>query len=213
MCGLCERKEICAHLTFLIWGFSSAERFHRALLRAAEYRRFPLTLADRGFAFTLFSLSSFQVTFYSVFYEKSDGTSLYPGKIIHAAGQTEPQPSSGVSMKFGRTKMEEKLKTELEKWGIKRQYTPTGTYTRRFRFCPGRGRSLHSLQGQTVRSLTSGKSRLNPQDYENKIQQISFLGGKKKTKTDSSIFCSSKRAGNCLKMRILVLMPMPLKQF
>lgn len=54
--SLCERKETCAHLTFLIWGFSSAERFHRALPRAAEHRRFPLTLADQGFAFTLFSL-------------------------------------------------------------------------------------------------------------------------------------------------------------
>lgn len=183
MCSLCERKEIWAHLTFLIWGFSFAERFRRALLRAAEYRRFPLTLADQGFAFTLFSLLFSGYILFRVFYEKSDGTSLYPGKIIHAAGQTEPQPSSRVSMKFGRTKMEAKLKTELEKWGIKRQHTPTGTYTRRcFRFFPGRGRSLYSLQGQIVRSLSSGKRRLNPQDYENKIQQINFLGGKKKKK-------------------------------
>lgn len=216
MCGLCEKKETWAHLTFLIWGFSFAERFRRALLRAAEYRRFPLTLADQGFAFTLFSPLSFQLTFYSVFfYKKSDGTSLNCGKIIHAAGQTEPQPSSRISMKFGRTKMEAKLKTELEKWGMKRQYTPTGTYTRRFRFCPGRGRSLYSLQGQIVRSLSSGKRRLNLQDYENKIQQFNVLEGKKKgkknKKTGTSIFCSSERAGNCLKMRILVLMPMPLK--
>lgn len=186
MCGLCERKETWAHLTFLIWGFSFAEQFRRALLRAAEYRRFPLTSADQGFAFTLFSLLFSGYILFCVFYEKSDGTSLYPGKIIHAAGQIEPQPSSRVSMKFGRTKMEVKLKTELEKWGIKHQYTPTytptGTYTWCFRFCPGRGRSLYSLQGQIVRSLSSGKSQLNPQDYENKIQQMNFLGGKKKKK-------------------------------
>lgn len=33
-----------------------------------------------------------------------------------------------------------------------------------------------------MRSLSSGKSRLNPQDYENKIQQINSLGGKEKEK-------------------------------
>lgn len=78
-----------------------------------ESRRAPLVSSDfgrPGFCLHLVLSFSFQVTFYSVFYEKSDGTSLYPGKIIHAAGQTEPQPSSRVSMKFGRTKMEAKLK-------------------------------------------------------------------------------------------------------
>lgn len=50
------------------------------------------------------SRSSFQVTSHTVFFNsKSDGTSSFPEKIIHAAGQTEPQASSSLTMKFGLT--------------------------------------------------------------------------------------------------------------
>lgn len=156
----------------------------------------------------------FRVTSHTVsFNQKSDGTSSFPGKIIHAAGQTEPQASSRVTMKLGLTMDGRETEDRAGKkvWNKKSTHTPAHTHA-------------HTVSDNALgvdSTFTASKARLcdlkvkkravlNPQDFQNVNEQINFLGGGGKT-PDTSIFRSSKSPGNCLKMRILVLMLMPLK--
>lgn len=107
--------------------------------------------------------------------------------------------------------MEEKLKTEQErKCGIKSQHTPPHTHTRTPRVSDnalGVDSTFTASKARLCNLKVKKRAVLNPQNFQNVNEQINFLG---KT-PDTSIFRSSKSPGNCLKMRILVLMLMPLK--
>lgn len=75
-----ERHEVCetmSQIPNMLLLLALSQRFNTAVLGAVQCLQFPLTLADRGFTFTL-SFSDYIL--FTVFYKRSDGTFLTPGK-------------------------------------------------------------------------------------------------------------------------------------
>lgn len=118
-----------------------------------------------------------------------------------------PKLAAGL-LKFGPTMdgRETQDRVRKKKCGIKSQQTLSDS-------AQGVDSTFSSSKPKLCDLKVKERAVLNQQAFffENVNEQINFLGGGAEKTPDTSIFHSSKSPENCLKMRILVLMLMPLK--